>query len=573
MNYNEVFEKFLNKLMVQKLSLVFIVLILTFSFEVNSTATTTPSLQSLSVSYIHDKNEELFINDVLALPFKSISNQSSLGINYDTVWYKIVISAPNQIKQLFLHDKLAYLSQQVDIYELTKSKQIIKNSYDLLDKNSANKLTGSTLVYPFSILPNETKTIYIKNKALAHQFLDLKIFNKRDSSQALINKNFFSNVILGCLFALALYNAMIFFFNKKKEFVIYALYLLNVTIGLSYLYGMVFHNLNNYGEHTYWLNLTAILVSVFLALFVQTVFETHKTCRKIHQGFNIVILIAVIDFMIAMFISLPLAIHLVGIVFICSFSVICYMAVYYYKKKHPLIKIFITAYSFYVIGIVIVLSTFMGYIPFNFFTFHASGIGILIEAVLFSYLLNFHMVLLENKVSLLVAAQNNLKFIASHDHLTGTLNRREFMEQSEAAVSLAKRHNETLSVMMIDLDLFKKVNDTYGHHTGDAVLTIFSETVKSVIRTEDIIGRIGGEEFCLILPKLTKEKSFLVAEKIRKAIEAKRINSNNYQIKQTISIGLSTLTNKDKSHFEIQKRADKALYEAKNKGRNRVIFK
>ncbi len=547
-------------------------MLLTLSFGLSS-ATPNTNEQSLSLAFLHDEHGNLSIDAVINKKFTPIPYQHSLGIHFDTVWYKVTITSPTQNTQFFLHNKLAYLSQQIDIFELIEEKQIVKNSYDLLDSNIGNKLTGSTLVYPFSISPNNTKTIFIKNKALVHQLIDLEIYNKHESIQALINKNYFSNFIISSLFVIALYNAMMFFYNKRKEFLIYAFYLLNAAIGLSYLYGTVFHNFNIYGQQVYWLNITGILVSLFLTLFVQAVFETAKTCKKIHLIFNSVIAIAFIDLVIAIFIDLPFAIDVVGVIFICSFSAICYLAVHFFKKKHPLIKVFIIAYSFYVAGIIIILSTLMGYIPYNAFRFHASGIGILIEAVLFSYLLVFRMILLEKEVIKLVGVQKNLEYLADNDHLTNTLNRRAFMNQAEAAISLAKRHNEPLSLIIIDLDLFKKVNDDYGHQTGDLVLSIFAETVKSTIRNEDIFGRIGGEEFSIIFPKLTNEKALLVAEKLRKAIADKDISTERNQFNQTISIGLSTLRGNDKSLFEIQKRADEALYEAKEKGRNQVVSK
>lgn len=558
--------------MIQKRLFLSVLMLLTLSTGLASAAPNT-ELQSLSLEFIHDKQGNLSIDDVINKKIQPIPNQHSLGVNFDTVWYKVTITGSTQKTQFYLHNKLAYLSEQINIYELIDKRQIVKTSYDFLESNIANKLTGSTLVYPFSISPNKTKIIFIKNKALVHQLIDIDIYQEQQSIQALINKNFFSNFIISCLFALALYNAMMFFYNKRREFLIYAFYLLNAAVGLSYLYGTVFHNFNIYGHKVYWLNITAILVSLFLALFVQAVFETHRNSRRLHFIFNAVITVAFIDLVIAIFIDLPFAIDVVGIIFLCSFFAICYLAVHFYKKKHPLIKIFVLAYSFYVAGIIIILSCLMGFIPYNAFTFHASGMGILIEAVLFSYLLNFRMILLEKKVIKLVDVKKNLEFIADHDHLTNILNRRAFMNQAEAAISLAKRYNEPLSFIMIDLDLFKKVNDKYGHHTGDVVLTLFSETVSNLIRNEDIFGRIGGEEFSIIVPRLTKQKAFIVAEKLRKAIANKDISTESYQFQQTISIGLSTLTSNDKTLFDIQKRADEALYEAKSNGRNQVVFK
>ena len=550
----------------------FFFLLLTLSLGLNS-ALPNNKIQSFSLEYVYDETDTLSIDEVVNEKFTLIPSQNSLNNHYDTVWYKVTIpSSPNKHSQLYLHNKLAYLSDHIDIYELT-GKTIVKNSIDLLGNNVANKMTGSTVIYPFSRYPDKTKTIFIKNKALIHQIIDIDIYDKKKSAQALINKNYFSNFIISCLFALALYNAMMFFYNKRKEFLIYAVYLMNAAIGLSYLYGTVFHNFNIYGGKVYWLNITAILVPLFLALFVQFVFETHKTSRKVHWVFNSVIVLATIYVAIATFISVPLAIDLLGILYIASFSAICFFVIHFFKKKHILIRVFSIAYFVYVFGMSITFCTLMGDMPYNAFTFYASGVSILIEAVLFSYLLNFRMILLEKEVINQAAIQEKLKHLASVDHLTNILNRRAFMEQAEAAISLAKRHNEPLSVIMIDLDLFKKVNDVYGHHTGDAVLSIFAKTVSSIIRNEDIFGRIGGEEFSVIFPKVTKDKALLVSEKIRKAVANKEIQSERYKFQQTISIGLSILTENDEHHIDIQKRADKALYEAKENGRNQVVFK
>jgi len=554
--------------MIQK---TFFLLLLILSLGLNSTLANN-KLQSFSLAFLHDKNSNLSIDEVINKKFTLIPGQNSLSIHHDTVWYKVTLPSSVKHSQLNLHNELAYLSDHIEIYELIE-KTIVKNSFYLLDGNVANKMTGSTLVYPFSTSPNKTKTIFIKNKALIHQLIDIEIYDKKNSTQALINKNYFSNFIISCLFALALYNAMIFFYNKRKEFLIYAIYLLNAAIGLSYLYGTIFHNFNIYGSAVYWLNITAILVPLFLAMFVQLVFETHKTSRKIHLVFNSVIVLAAIYVAIAIFISLPLAMDLLDILYVASFSAICFLAIHFFKEKHNLIRVFAIAYFIYILGMSITLCTLMGYIPYNLFTFYASGVSILIEAVLFSYLLYFRMILLEKEVVIQASIQDKLKYLASHDHLTNILNRRAFMEQAEAAISLAKRHNEPLSVIMIDLDFFKKVNDVYGHHTGDAVLSVFAKTVSSIIRNEDIFGRIGGEEFSIIFPKVTKEKALLVSEKIRKNVANKENYSEHYKFQQTISIGLSILTENDGNYIEIQNRADEALYEAKEKGRNQVVYK
>mgnify|MGYP000414984644 CR=1 FL=1 len=393
----------------------FFLLLLTLSLGLNS-ALPSNKLHSFSLAFLHDENANLSIDEVVNEKFTLIPSQNSLSNHYNTVWYKVTMPSSPKHSQLYLHNKLAYLSDRIDIYELT-GKTIVKNNFDLLGSNVANKMTGSTLIYPFSKPPNKTKTIFIKNKGLIHQIIDIEIYDKKQSVQALINKNYFSNFIISCLFALALYNAMIFFYNKRKEFLIYAIYLMNAAIGLSYLYGTVFHNFNIYGSEVYWLNITAILVPLFLALYVQFVFETHKTSKNVHWVFNGVIVLAAIYVAIAIFISVPLAIDLLGILYIASFSAICFFVIHFFKKKHALIKVFSIAYFVYVFGMSITLCTLMGYMPYNGFTFSASGLGILIEAVLFSYLLNFRMIQLEKEAEReKVRGQEQNQFLAMMTH-------------------------------------------------------------------------------------------------------------------------------------------------------------
>lgn len=305
---------------------------------------------------------------------------------------------------------------------------------------------------------------------------------------------------------------------------------------------------------------------------MREVFQIHKSSKKINILLNINYLLVSTGIFIAVFIDLSLAIDLLGGIFGFSFITLFYIAIYLYKKKHPLVKIFMIAYLAYMLGMSVTLLMLMGYLPYHFMTMHASGIGILIEALLFSYLLNFRIKRLEKEVVDLADKGESLKELASYDDLTHIFNRRAFVEYSKNAFSMATRHQEPLSMLMIDLDYFKKVNDQFGHHAGDTVLVSAAKIVSNIIREEDIFGRVGGEEFCVILPKSTKKDALFVAEKIRRKVASHQIMAGNSYIKQTVSIGVSLLTKEDQGYIDIQRRADQALYGAKNTGRNKVLF-
>ncbi|MFK5938402.1 MAG: diguanylate cyclase [Sulfurimonas sp.] len=171
--------------------------------------------------------------------------------------------------------------------------------------------------------------------------------------------------------------------------------------------------------------------------------------------------------------------------------------------------------------------------------------------------------------------ENDLKLQASTDSLTKLYNRRYFSQVAKQSLELAKRDKSHLSLLMMDLDKFKNVNDTYGHDVGDIVLINFAKTLQEFSRKSDIPCRFGGEEFILLLPQTDIKGAEVIAQKIRLATEKLNIKFANQQnIHFTISIGISQINLAHDINIEsVIKRADAALYDAKNSGRNRVCTK
>ncbi len=169
----------------------------------------------------------------------------------------------------------------------------------------------------------------------------------------------------------------------------------------------------------------------------------------------------------------------------------------------------------------------------------------------------------------LLEAKKNLEIQSRTDPLTGVLNRRAILSQIEIELSRAKRDNAPISISMLDFDHFKKVNDTFGHLSGDAVLRESMNRVEETIRTYDAVGRFGGEEFIVVLPGAKHADAFTIAERIRQKINEKNVNIDGVSIPFTISQGLAT-SNGELTVDELIAKADEALYRAKVNGRNRV---
>jgi eukaryotic-like serine/threonine-protein kinase len=158
------------------------------------------------------------------------------------------------------------------------------------------------------------------------------------------------------------------------------------------------------------------------------------------------------------------------------------------------------------------------------------------------------------------------------DPLTGLRNRRGFMDDARRNVDIAIRHKHPLSVLMLDIDHFKRVNDAYGHAMGDKVLAGIALVCRKLMRTTDLLARFGGEEFCFLFPETTSQNALLLAERLRASIAAVRFDFEAQSFSVTVSIGISECMGEKDSLEKLLARSDEALYQAKNTGRNRVAI-
>jgi diguanylate cyclase (GGDEF)-like protein/PAS domain S-box-containing protein len=163
-----------------------------------------------------------------------------------------------------------------------------------------------------------------------------------------------------------------------------------------------------------------------------------------------------------------------------------------------------------------------------------------------------------------------LEMLASTDTLTGLPNRLAIMNKAEKEFARSKRYSRPLSLVMIDVDHFKSINDTYGHATGDHVLQNVGHICTDTLRDSDLLGRVGGEEFILILPDTPKQNAEYVAERMRERLELSEIKYEQHTLKITASFGVASIREADIAMEEIIERADAAMYTAKNSGRNQV---
>lgn len=181
-----------------------------------------------------------------------------------------------------------------------------------------------------------------------------------------------------------------------------------------------------------------------------------------------------------------------------------------------------------------------------------------------------HALIAHTDISRLKRAEHELRQLAITDGLTQVANRRHFDERIQEEVDRSQRYGRPLVLLLLDIDHFKKVNDTYGHPAGDAVLRSVAEVCRASTRTLDLVARFGGEEFAMLLPETDIPGALQLAERIREEIAALPVNYGRHTIRVTASIGLAATQDGDRGSEQLIKAADEGLYAAKQGGRNRV---
>lgn len=202
-------------------------------------------------------------------------------------------------------------------------------------------------------------------------------------------------------------------------------------------------------------------------------------------------------------------------------------------------------------------------------TYHIVAVNSVLAPLLIAPLVTWYLIGLLLKLNELEQKQRDL---ATYDDLTGTMNRRAFFENFHTLKKIAERQHSHLTLAYIDIDDFKAINDKYGHVVGDAVLQSFAKTLIESARGSDIIARIGGEEFAMLLPDTDIQGAYSILERIRTQISARALTIDEHTINLSISIGLTHYQKETELVVEqLIKQADQALYQAKSEGKNCIV--
>jgi diguanylate cyclase (GGDEF)-like protein len=414
-------------------------------------------------------------------------------------------------------------------------------------------------------LPPGRSELYVQVYTADPLILPIQLLSDSALQQARTANNYSYGALYGFLLALLAYNLMLYAGLKDRNNLNYSIY----------LGGFILLNLSYTGHAGAWLWPDSLFLKRYANPFLMTAIawlglhfarhflalDTHapRLSRAVKHGVSLALLLQLL--------CASLGLHAQAL-WVAFSSVLIYsllmvlLGLVSLRRGQVAARYFLAATLFGMLGTALTDLSVWGVIPFTTLTYRAVDIGILLEATLLALALAYQM--RQHQL-----ARRKAENLARVDPLTGLLNRRAFLEQGNALWGQTMRHEQPLSLVMLDLDYFKNINDEHGHDMGDNSLIATAQLLTQQCRTGDILARWGGEEFLLLLPQTSLQDALLLAERLRQSIAALAFKDVHGKIALSASFGV--IAREQQAQLEqLINAADERLYCAKQSGRNRV---
>jgi diguanylate cyclase (GGDEF)-like protein len=482
-------------------------------------------------------------------------NGSNLGFSNSAWWvsFSIVNTKPHEAEIIL---RQAYpLIDFIDLWENTSGNWLLQKTGDRVPFDQRS-IAYHDFLFPFTLAPHSEHTFFMRFESAGAMDIALSASSAVALIQNISVEQFSYGVYYGGFLVLVIYNFFIFVVVRDKAFLYYLLYILCFGLYMSANDGFFFQFfMPDYPAAANLCTLILLGLSLLFAVqFSRHILTIHQFSKKLNfASLALITILGMVTFSSFFFpyariivIQSLLTTVVMPLIFIMGIARLC--------SGYPPARYFMLAWSTFIIGIMIYMVKVFGYLPRTFFTENIFQIGSLIEMVLLSLALSSRV--------------NELKKQSKTDALTEIPNRRNFDEFLHQEFQRTWRGQQALSLLMIDIDHFKKFNDTYGHSQGDRVLKNVAGQLRALIRKPMMPFRFGGEEFAVVLPRTNEKNALIIAERLRQHISGKRIG--RHQI--TVSIGLACQEKKCfNSPGDLLNAADEALYGAKDAGRDCVI--
>ncbi|MDW6094321.1 diguanylate cyclase [Vibrio rhizosphaerae] len=487
----------------------------------------------------------------------------SFGINKHATWIQLDVQNDTRVEQYRRLNAAQAWVDDLTIY-LVNDQGLIQTwhsgDHQFAD---AQLLPGIGFVFDMKIPPGKSQ-IFIRGQSFDPLTLPIALLDAYQSRALDSQIHVTSGLLYGVLLALVGMNLVLYFSIKQLDALFYSLYIsCFIIVNISY---------NGYGFA--WLypnsllienNLTLIMMvfhGVSGLIFVSHFLRIHQTTPKL----NLALLIYSGLGILAMVVLISLNMHFwatkLAFKFLSLTTMIMILLGGLNLNKTKDTRYFLIAVLCSMLGLLITTLSVWGLIPYNYYSYNGAVFGVVFEAIILAVIVAYRLKDVEQQ-------RITAEYLSSYDPLTNLFNRRSLLAAGHHCIQQSNRTQKPLSFVMMDIDHFKRINDSHGHHIGDLALIHMAKLLKRHTREHDVIARWGGEEMVILLPDTNGEQASAYTENLRDIIAQTPFCHETLEIYLTASFGIATRTHAET--FEALYRiADKRLYRAKQQGRNRV---
>ena len=522
------------------------------------------------IQYLYETENELSLSEAREAYSSDQFNQwhrpvISLGIGTSPVWLRFTIENALDYE---VSRRLIVENSWLDLAQLyiIRENEIIKkhdvgDSYPFSERSINHRFFAFDVDYQPGLYE-----VYIRVQTPDPMVLPIFLGDIEASSAREIFDGYSYGLFYGILIALLLYNLSLYISIKQARYLYYVFYLsMFLLMNFSYTgHGFEFIWSDSPSLQR-WMNpLSISMVSTTGIMFAFSFLNMKKVSPKIFsRTVSFAIIFWSLQLLLFIFDMQTLSV-IIAIASAMLFSIFTfYCAIISFQRGHRDAMYYLIATIATLIGAMITALTVWGVIPYSTLTYRAAEIAVSLDALLLS-------IALAEQFRRAQEERAEAQQLARIDMLTNLNNRRAFNEVSSTLWHNALRHNHETCIILLDIDEFKSINDTYGHAAGDSVLKEISGVLNTVVREGDVLARWGGEEFIIMLPQTSLYQATQTAERIRTTIEDLKIKTKLHEIKTTVSLGVAQNIKHTDELDDLIKLADKGLYQAKRAGRNSV---
>lgn len=487
---------------------------------------------------------------------------ASLGIDRSPVWLSASLHNRTELPQASRLTVGATWTDRLDVYLVRDGETIATWQVGDEVSGAAHVQPGVGFVFPVDLPPGQTR-LYVRIRSADPLLVPLKVQSVAGALAGDRMLNYWYGFLYGFLLALTVYALLLWLKLDMRAYLYYALYLLSfVALNLAY---------TGHGLYYWWPSAMAwqrYVILVLMIVFAQSglrfavnFVELDTSGRAPRRGVDLANAVAFGGIVLLVIADL----HRAAVVFAFAMTLLANLAMivlgpYASRIGRDVGRFYWAAVICGATGAALTQLTSLGVMPLP--VFHASEIGLTVEGILLAVALSslLHRREASRRVALLEAR---------HDPLTGLNNRRAFYELAASPWNNALRDHHAISMLLIDIDYFKAINDQYGHSAGDAVLRDFASVLALGCRSGDIAARWGGEEFVVLLPNTNRAEAYVFAQRLREFVTSKQM-AGLQGASVTASFGLATRQG-ELEIDELVDRADEAVYRAKSSGRDCIV--